>query len=525
MIVLGAVILPPVAFLVQMSLAPAGVTPPNVANYTHVIALGGWRVWRTTTIFAVESAAVAIVLGFSAAWLVLRTDVPFKGIVFAGAFLSLATPPVIKAIGWILLLGPNNGVVTVWLRHTFGAAPPYALFSLGGMVLVEGLLLAPIAFLLAYPPLAAIDPTLDEAASVCGASRWQTLRRVTLPLMTPALASVLLLAIMGSLETFDVPLLIGIPAHIQTVTTAIYESINAGFTPDYGQASAYAVLLVVVILFPLVLYYRATREQARFVTVTGKGFRRSHIELGAWKLPCAIWTLVIPLSLCAPLAMMAAVANFASLRTRSDLLAGLWNSVLVGAASGTLVAAGALVCAWLVTRREERLRWALDFMASFPIVLPGIVLGIALLVEFLRWSFIPIYGTPFIFVVAFVIKYLPVGMRFGHAGMLTVQRDLEESAYVSGARWITTLRRIVVPLTIPALVSSWLYVFMHAIRDLSTPILLAGPANTLAAVVILDLWNNGSIPELAAVSVVVAVAAALAGALFMRLSLRNSLYS
>lgn len=523
----AAVVLPPVGFLVQLSLSGAGGV--SLANFARVATLSGWEVWRTTALFAVASALLAVALGFSSAWLVLRTDVPLRQAAFAGAFLSLATPPVIKGIGWILLLGPNNGVLTVWWRSLFGqGAPVFALFSLSGMVLVEGLLLAPIAFLLAYPPLAAIDPALDEAASACGASRLETLRRVTLPMMRPALLTVLLLATIGSLETFDVPLLIGIPAHLQTVTTAIYESMNSGFTPDYGQASAYALMLVALIVLPLILYYRATAEQARFVTVTGKGFRPSRLALGVWRLPCALWTLLIPAALCAPLAMMAwssLSADYARVLTRSDLAAALWNSLLVGAASATLVAAAALVCAWLVTRGNEPVRWVLDVLASFPIVLPGIVLGIALLAESLRLSFVPIYGTPLIFVAAFGIKYMPLGMRFSHTGLLAVHRDLEESAFAHGARPLTTLRRIVLPLTAPAVVSSWLYVFMHSIRDLSTPILLAGPANTLAAVVILDLWNNGNIPDLAAVSVVVAAAAALTGGLFMRLTLRRNLYA
>src|SRR5439155_23408899 len=190
-------------------------------------------------------SVMAIFLGFTVAWLIARTNVPLRQTVFVAAFLSLAAPLIVKGIGWILLLGPNNGVINVWLRSWFGLdGTPIELFGLGGMIFVEGLLWTPIALLLALPPLSAMDPALEEAALMCGASRWQTLLRVTLPLARPAIFAVLLLSFIRALESFEVPLLIGIPGGVITVTTALYQSIHSGFVPRYGDASAYAVLLM-----------------------------------------------------------------------------------------------------------------------------------------------------------------------------------------------------------------------------------------------------------------------------------------
>ena len=196
---------------------------------------------------------------------------------------------------------------------------------------------------------------------MCGASRWQTLARVTLPLARPAILAVLLLSFIRALEAFEVPLLIGIPGGVVTVTTALFQSIHSGFVPRYGEASAYAVLLTAAVSLPLFLYYRATRQSARFATVTGKGFRPSRIDLGRWKIPCALWVLIIPLSLCAPLLLMLwasflpiyttpslddlarmSLANYAAVATRDDTVAGVWNSLLVGTGSASAVAAAHL---------------------------------------------------------------------------------------------------------------------------------------------------------------------------------------
>ena len=542
-----AVVLPPFAYLIETSLtvtAPGRASVIGADNYARVIALSGWDLWGVTIAFALGASLLAVFLGASTAWLVARTNVPFRQTVFAGAFLSLAAPLIVKGIGWILLLGPNNGLINNLLRGLFGIdSTPIELFSLGGMIFVEGLLFTPIAFLLTLPALSAMDPALEEAAATAGAARWRTLLRVTLPLSLPSLLAVLLLSLIRTLESFEVPLLIGVPGGIETVTTALYQTVHSGFIPRYGEASAYAVLLILAIALPLVWYYRATGEATRFATVTGKGFRPARIDLGAWKYPCAAWVLIIPLSLAAPLLILLwasfqpiyvgvlaqdfarlTLANYRAVWTRQDTLAGIQNSLVVGAGSACAVAAASLLIGWMVVRRRERLRFAIDFIASLPLVFPGIVLGIAVLVEFLDLRFLPIYGTAWILIVAFVVQFLPYGVRFCHAGVLAINRDLEEGGYMAGAGQFTVLRRIVVPLASPALSATWIYVFMHAIRDLAVAILLSGPGNAIVSVVILDLWNNGEVPQLAALSVLVAAGAALLGLVLMRLSAANRLF-
>jgi iron(III) transport system permease protein len=538
------IVLPPFFYLLSMSVTvplPGFKTALGLDNYRRVIALSGLDPWSVTLAFALGSSVLAISLGFTTAWLVARTNVPFRRLAVAGAFLSLSAPLIVKGIGWILLLGPNNGLINVWLRRAFGLdGTPIELFSLSGMIFVEGLMWAPVALLLALPPLAAMDPALEEAAAMCGASRRRTFARVTLPLARPAMLAVLLLSFIRALDAFEVPLLIGVPGGVITVTTALYQSIHSGFVPRYGEASAYAVLLTAAVALPLALYYRATRAGARFATITGKGFRPSRIDLGGWKYLGALWVLIVPASLAAPLLLMLwasflpiyaapsladlprmSLANYAAVATRPDTLAGLWNSVIVGAGSASAIAGSALAMAFIVVRRREAIRWAIDAIVSLPLVFPGIVLGIAVLVEFLNLRFIPIYGTILIVMFALAVKFLPYGMRFCYSGLLAIDRQLEESARLCGAGGFRVLRAIVLPLMLPALAATWIYVFMQAIRDLSTAVLLTGANNAIVSVVILDLWDNGEVPQLAALSVLIAAAMTLLGALFMRLATRH----
>ena len=242
-----AIVLPPFWFLLRASLTVGTGAQAQIGldNFVAVLAHSGSDLWITSISYALGSSALAIALGVSSAWLVARTDAPFRRTAMVAAFLSLAVPVIIKSVGWIMLLGPNSGLVNVLLRSVFGGSEgPIQLYSLGGMIFVEGMLWMPIVFLLTVPVLGAMDPSLEEAAATSGADLRATFRRITLPLMRPSIVAVFLLALIRSLESFEVPLLIGAPGNLHTLTTAIYESMHSGFLPKYGEASAFAVLLL-----------------------------------------------------------------------------------------------------------------------------------------------------------------------------------------------------------------------------------------------------------------------------------------
>ena len=539
-LVTALIVLPPLLYLVSTSLTVqrTGAAPHfGWDNYAYVFRLSGWRLWRTTLIYAGASSALAILLGVAAAWLVARTDAPARGFAIVSAYLSLATPVIIKGIGWILLLGPNKGVINEVLRALLGTdGVPIELFSLGGMILLESILWMPVVFLLTMPSLSSMDPALEEAAAASGAKGWRVFARVTLPLAAPAILSILLLTFIRALESFEVPLLVGVPGNLQTFTTAIFQTIRRGFVPRYGEASAYAVLLILAMAIPLLLYYRTTREAQRYATISGKGFRPSRIALGRWRWPAGLFLLLMPLALLAPLAILfwasflplyqspswadlgrLTLDNYAEVLGRPLTIDGLRNGIVVAGLSATAVTLFTFLMAWLVIRRRDSGRWSLDLLGSLPLVLPGVVLGTALLVEFLTLRFLPIYGTIWIMVIAFLIRFMPYGLRFNQAGISAIGKELEESARTAGAPAHAMLRRIVLPLALPSLLAIWIYVFLYSIRDLSLPVLLAGPQNQLIAVVMLDLWNDGKIPQVGALSILLAVTVSLLGWLLMRL--------
>ena len=261
LVVAVAIVLPPFWFLLRASftVGTGAQAPIGLDNFVSVLAHSGSELWITSICYALGSSArgdrarCVVRPGWSHAPTRRSAAPPWST-----AFLSLAVPVIIKSIGWIMLLGPNSGLVNVLLRSVFGGSEgPIQLYSLGGMIFVEGMLWMPIVFLLTVPVLSAMDPSLEEAAATSGADLQETLRRITLPLMRPSIVAVFLLALIRSLESFEVPLLIGAPGNLHTLTTAIYESMHSGFLPKYGEASAFAVLLLLIIVAgPLVYYYR-----------------------------------------------------------------------------------------------------------------------------------------------------------------------------------------------------------------------------------------------------------------------------
>jgi iron(III) transport system permease protein len=534
-------ILPPLIFIIQTSLTTNQGDAFTLAHYSAILSSlkGTISLLGDSLTFAIGADVVAIALGTLLAWLTERTDAPFKGLAYLGAFLSFAVPPIVKVIGWILLFGPKAGFINVWLSQTVHIPRgTLDIFSMGGMILIEGLLWAPIVFLLMTVPFRSLDPSLEEAASTSGASAFQAFRKVTLPLALPSVLAVLLLTAARSISSFEVPALIGIPAGVHIFTTRIYLLTTQGFIPHYGDSSAYGVILMIIVGFALYPYYLATRQTQKFATITGKGFRPRLFRLGRWRPLGAALMLMLPLLVVLPtLALLwASVLPYVQQPTLHALRAVTFknyphafadphivnaaiNSVLIGVASATFAMFLTMITAWLVVRSQWRGRWALDQLTTIPLMIPGIVLGIAILRTYLTLP-LPLYGTIWILVVAYVTASLPFSMRFCYSGVITIARELEESAQVSGASWWTTMRRIILPLMMPAMFAGWIAIFMVTFRELTVSLLLVTPSSPVIPVTIWDLWENGSITELAAFTIALSAALIALGLVLRRMSQR-----
>jgi len=312
-------------------------------------------------------------------------------------------------------------------------------------------------------------------------------------------------------------------------------------SPQYGRASAYAVLMLIMVVSLLVVYNRQTQSAKKFATITGKGFQPRRVELGVWRWPAGILCLLLPASVILPLVMLfwasllpyyAAPSfeafqlvtwdNYGVVLESEAVREALWNTIRVGAGAATVGMVLTLLVAWFAVRSRIRGGSYLDGFTSIPLVIPGVVGGVAVLRTFLTIP-VGVYGTIWILAIAYVMRTLPFGMRFAHAGLIQIHSDLEESAEVAGAPLGVRLRRIVLPLMAPAFFAGWIYIFLFSIRALSMAVILSSPGSEVISVRILKMWEAGQVTDLGAVSIVVTAVAVGLSLLFYRVSQRYGL--
>jgi iron(III) transport system permease protein len=545
-LIVAYLVLPPLFFIVYSSFIPPLEAPSQALTFSNYLdifsSLDEFKnLASNSLVFSVGSSAWALFFGTALAWLAERSNAPFRSVAYVSAFVSFAVPGLIKVIGWILLLGPEAGFLNVAFESLTGVMPIFDIFSMSGMVLIEGFLWTPVVFLLMATPFRSMDPSLEEAAVVAGSTDWQVFKKVTLPMAMPSVLSVLMLTFIRSLEAFEIPALVGIPAGIQVFTTQIYLQLTEGYIPEYGFASAYSVLLITAVGLALVPYYRVTKHAHRFTTVTGKGFNPRRKDLGKLRWLGGTLLLILPILQLLPLLALlwssltpylqppssAALRelsfnHYVAAFSNDQLLSSIINSLIISITSASGAVFIAFVAAWIVARTSLRSRWTLDRMIMLPLVFPGIVMAVAILKMYLTVP-IPIYGTIWIMVVAFAARYLPYAMRFCHSGLLGIHKELEESATASGATWAQAARNVVVPLMMPALFAAWIYIFLITIRELSMALLLYSPGSEVISVVIWELWENGQVGTLAAYSLGIAAATVLLASLFHKVTRRYSL--
>jgi iron(III) transport system permease protein len=517
--IFAILVLPPLVFLVKgaLTITQGGETRIGLDRFITVLSLKGiWTSAFNSFVFALGSALLALVIGGVNAWLVERTDTPFKPLAYLTTIISLGTPYVLYTSAWLLLLA-RSGPINSWYRELTGETGVLInVYGLGGMILIEGLLWSPLVFLLLGSTLRNFNPDLEEAARMSGAGTWETLRRITFRLSLPSVLALAMLVFIRTVEAFEVPALVGLPGRVHVLTTDIYEMMHRTMPPDVGSASTLSTLLLCVVAVLLWYYGRLTRNAERFATITGKNFRPNKIPLGKFRflggavlvlnflclliLPMLIlvWASLLPFyqTIRASAFKLLSFKHYFRIFESDRYLSLLGNTLLVAVVTATIVMVLTAIAAWLSVRKLPGARMV-DQLGTVPLVFPGIVLGVGVMQFFLSMP-IGVYGTIWIIVWAFLINYLPYGIRYSYAGMLQVHRELEEAAAVSGASPFLAFRRIVFPLLAPSLVAGWLFIFLLATRVLTLPVLLSGPSSQTMAVAMFDLWSNGQGPELAA---------------------------
>jgi iron(III) transport system permease protein len=474
-----------------------------------------------TLVFALGAAFLCLVIGTFLAWVTERTDAPLRPLIYAVSLFPLIAPGILMASAWVLMIHPKIGIINVAAQSFFGIeGTVFNGYSMAGMIWAQAIDQVSLPFLLMAAAFRSMDPSLEEASAVAGARFSTTVRTVTLPLLLPAVLAIFLLVFVQAIESFDVPAVLGVPAGIPVFATQVFLAVW-DVPQDYNVASAFGVGYLIVCLFLLYLYHRATRMSERYVTVTGKAFRPRRMLLGRWRWPVSLlsitlltftvglpvfvftWTSFVQFYQIPSLSQLQhfSLANYRAIFELPHTAQSIYNTLLVGISSSLIIVVLAAIISWIVIRTRIRGRKFLDFLSFAPIAIPGTVMGLALLWLYLVVP-IPIYATIWILIVAFVGKYITVAVRSTHASLHQISKELEEVSTASGASWVRTFRSVIMPLMAPGLVVAFIYSLSLTFKVLSMPILLGSIDTKLMSVTIYNLYEDGQYPMLSAMGVI-----------------------
>jgi iron(III) transport system permease protein len=537
LLVVGFLVLTPLALMILNSFQIARPGQPIVWG------LEGWvkafstpgiiKAITNTFTLAITRQVIALFIGAFFAWLIARTDLPMKGLLEFFFWLSFFLPALPETMGWILLLDPkygllNQGLIGLGIINQ----PLFNIYSFWGIVWAHMGGTVSIKVMLLAPAFRNLDAALEESSRISGASGWHTFFHILIPVMMPAILVTTILGIIRALEAFEIELLLGTPIGLQVYSTKIHELVTwepPQFAPAMALSTVFLGLLLVMVAFQR--RYIANRI---YTTVTGRGFSIRRTHLGRWRYPAFALVLSFALVITVLPTILLVTGTFMKLfgffniaepwtldnwrATLNDpvLLRSLWNTLAIGLGSGVIGVLFYSSIAYLIVKTRYRGRWLLDFLSWLPWSIPGILLGVALLWTFLQTKiFLPIYGTIYLLMVAMVIKSMPFGTQMIKSVLMQLGNDLEEASKVCGGTWVDTFRRVIFPLTMPALITVALVGFISAARDISTVVLLGSGKSRTLSLLMLD-FAAGAEFEKATVVAVVIVGLVVGAALFAR---------
>lgn len=519
-----------------------------IAAFTHESFLGALT---NTVILSALSTFGSLTTAIAFAWLIERSDMPFRNAAWVAILLPLAMPGVIFALSWMLLLLPKIGLINValrWVYQIFGSSidsGPLNIQSLWGMIFLAWLRGVGTLFLMLVGVFRMMDPRLEEAARLSGANLRRVLRRITLPLLAPAILAAGIYSFVDNMDSFEGPLVLGLAAGIFVLSTLIYFTTRFSAPFDYGLGAAYSVFFMVVMAILAGFYIRMIRRADRFAVVTGKGFRPVRYKLGKWRfVALGLFTLYFALTILAPVLVLiwasllpyyvmpsfAAVQtisldNYIEVITNPRFAKDLINTVVVALAAGTCTLVVAFLISWVTVRTKHKARFLLDGLTFVSYAIPGIVIALALVFVYLQppFRYFGIYGTVWIIVAGLITQYLAFATRTTNAGLLQIHRELEEAALICGASQWRTLWRITARLLIASLVAGWIWVVAHSMRAFSIPLVLSGRTNEVLSVWLWHYWQDGFVSQASALAVLLILLTAIIGLLARQLLTRGQL--
>jgi iron(III) transport system permease protein len=493
-----------------------------IANFLTVVTNPNVGEALVNTLIACAGGTViAVAIGLLFSWVVVRTNTPFRGLIATASILPLFAPPLVAGVAWSILGSPKTGLINTVFKWA-GLGWHIDLYSLSGMVFVFGIYYAPYVYMFTSSALRNMDPSLEEAAEISGASAFSTLFSVTFPLIMPAIVSGMLLSFIVMLGIYGVPAVLGAPSNISVLTTYIFKLTNWS-PPLYNTAASVAIILMVVTGL-LVFLQQKVLSGRSYTTVAGKAFRPRTLNLGPWRwLTFALGLIYLLVVVILPtLALIVAafrkfmfirdVASLFDMRQYSLMhfesifdnpltLNSIYNAVEVGIITAVIGGALAFAIGYTIHRTNVKGRRTIDLISTLPVAIPGLVVGVAYL---WAWIGIPggLYGTIWILALAFIARFMPDTVKALSTSFLQIHRELEEAAWVCGKGTLSTIRTIVLPLARPGVIASMTLLFVLSIRELGSSLFLYTSNTMVMSVLLLDYYEGGNVGKTAAFSLV-----------------------
>ncbi|MDD4104669.1 MAG: iron ABC transporter permease [Eubacteriales bacterium] len=475
---------------------------------------------QNTVVIALLVTVLGTLVGLFFAWLLGRSDIPLKGLMRSMFTIPYMFPPFFGAMAWELLLSPRSGYLNKWLMATLGlATAPFNINSIGGIVFVEMSYYFPFVFMQVVSALERMDPTLEESARIAGARQWYVIRKITMPLVLPATSAGALLILTSSLSHFGVPAILGFSKKIYTLPTRIYQLIAraSGSFQGIREGAALSILLVIVVMLALWLQ-RSVLRSGSYDIIKGKSMRPMLIKLRGAKIPMLILSIssltlivVVPLVMIILVGLLKAyglpltpenmtLANFAKLFNNKMVSDSLRNSLFLSVSAGIIAMFLGVMVAYVINKIKPRGKVALEIISILPYSIPGIVLAIGVILAWSGTLGVNLYNTLWIILIAYIARYVAFSMKSASASLQQVHYSLEEAARSSGATQFESLTDVTLPLIRPAMISGFFLIFLPAMRELTTSVLLYGPYTRTLGVAIYSLRSDGYIVEASALA-------------------------
>ena len=480
----------PLLYLVYHAFFPAGSFSLEAFQRVYTYKLN-WNALRNTMVTASVSMIFGVVIAFPLAWLIGRTNLHFKKFFRTLFVMTYMVPPYVGAMAWLRLLNPTVGTLNKFLANIFNlSSMPFDIYSVGGLIWVLTTFYYPYAFITISRAMEKMDPSLEEASKISGASPLKTVATITMPMMMPSIVAAALLVFVSAASCYGIPSIIGAPGNIDTVTTRIIDFVYLGSSEGLSDATTLAVFLMLV---ANIILYLSTFVVGRkqYITVSGKSTRPNIVDLGKWRIPVTILVIIFAIIVVGiPFATVFATSfttnmgkslfspgNFTTkywqvVFTRRQIIHSAKNSLISASVAATAGIVISCVMAYLLTRTRVKGRHIPDFLITLGSGTPSIVIALGLIMTMSGKFIINIYNTLFIMIVAYMIKYLMMGMRTIVSAMTQIHESLEEAAQISGAGWIRRFKDVTIPLIAPSVVAGWFLIFMPCFYELTMSTLL-----------------------------------------------------